>query len=283
MKLGAHISIAGGFHKALLKAQKIGCNVVQFFLKNNNRWLGSFLQQDDIILFNNLRQSGSFKEMIGHSGYLANLASPSKENLKKSINSIMDDILRCNILGVNSLIIHPGSHLGIGIDIGIRNLASSLNVIHEAAPKIKILIETSAGSGNQICYKFSQIAKVMEAAKNDIGVCIDTCHIFAAGYQIHTERGFDATIKEIEQTVGLNSIKVIHLNDSKYKCNCRIDRHQHIGKGYIGNKAFKRIISLPKFKDIPFIIETPKEINGRGEDMDIINLTLLKKLAVISQ
>ncbi len=279
MKLGAHISIAGGFHKALIAAQKLGCNVIQFFLKNNNRWLGSLLNQDDLILFNNLRMGGSFKEMIGHSGYLANLASPSKENIKKSINSIIDDILRCNILGVNSLIIHPGSHLGAGMDIGLRNLASSLNIIKYSAPKIKILIETSPGSGNQICYKFSQIAKVMEVVKNDIGVCIDTCHIFAAGYQIHTERGFYAMIKEIEQTIGLNSVKVIHLNDSKYKCNCRIDRHQHIGKGYIGNKAFKRIISFWEYRDIPFIIETPKGKNDKGEDMDVINLTLLKKFA----
>ncbi len=278
LKLGAHISIAGGLYKAIIKANQLGCNTIQIFLKNNNRWHSKELTKADILKFKKYKINSSIEPFIAHSGYLSNLASPFKINRKKSIENIIDDIIRCNKININYLIIHPGSYLNSNLETGLKNLICSLKTILKYATNINILLETSAGSGTQVCYKFDQLAKIIDSLDGNIGVCIDTCHIFAAGYNISTKKGFINTIKEIEKTINFNSIKVIHLNDSKHKCGSKLDRHQHIGLGYIGTEAFKQIINFPNFSTLPLIIETPKEKNSQGIDMDIINLSLLKQL-----
>jgi deoxyribonuclease-4 len=277
LKVGAHLSISGGIHNVFAKAQQLDCNAIQLFLKNNNRWWAKPLDSKNILLFKQQKASSFIEPIIAHAGYLANLASPDKIKRKKSIENIIDDILRCCQLGIYSLIIHPGAHLGAGISTGIKNLINSLISIKQSTPPIEILIETSPGSGTQICHSFQQISKVIDNV-DSINVCIDTCHIFAAGYNINAKTKFYSLIKEINTTIGLERLKVIHLNDSKYPCGSKIDRHQHIGKGYIKLASFKRIVKFAANLSIPLIIETPKELNENGVDMDIINLSLIKKL-----
>lgn len=278
LKLGAHLSIAGGIHKALVRAKKLECNTVQIFLKNNNRWFSKPLNQNDIELFKQKLKSFLISPLIAHSGYLANLASPIEINRERAIDNIIDDMIRVYMIGLDYLVIHPGASIDGDINQGLRRLSSSLLSIINSAPPVKILLETSAGSGTQICYRFDQIAKIIDLLDNKIGVCIDTCHIFAAGYKINTELGFYYMIKEIEDTIGLSKINVIHLNDSKYRCGSRIDRHQHIGMGQIGLNSFELIINFPQISLLPFIIETPKEKNADGVDMDLINLSVIRSL-----
>lgn len=278
IKLGAHLSITGGIYKAIIKAKKLGCNTIQFFLKNNNRWFSKPLKQGDIKLFKKTLKTYLASPLIAHSGYLANLASPIKLNRVKSIDNIIDDMIRAYKIGLDYLVIHPGASIDGDINEGLRRLSSSLSSVIHSTPPVKILLETAAGSGTQICYKFDQIAKIIELLDDKIGVCLDSCHVFAAGYKINREEGFFSMIKEVEDTIGLSKIRLIHLNDSKYRCGSRIDRHQHIGMGHIGLSFFKLIINFPPFICLPFIIETPKGESADGVDMDLINLSMIKRL-----
>lgn len=280
LNIGAHVSISGGLDKSVLRAWKIGCETIQIFTKSNAQWKARKLNKDEIERFNLELQKFQIYPVIVHSSYLINLCAPDKEILKKSIVSFTQELKRCESIGAMCLVFHPGAHLGKGEDYGIEKTAESLNLIHEKTPNFKTLtvIELTAGQGTVIGYKFEQIRKLIDLIedKNRIGVCVDTCHIFSAGYDIRTEKGCEIVFKEFDEIIGIDKIKVFHLNDSKNELNSRIDRHFHIGKGKIGKNAFHFIMRNPKFKDIPKIIETPK---GYNDELDIMNLSTLRKLA----
>ncbi len=280
LNIGAHISIGGGLDKSVLRAWRIGCETIQIFTKSNAQWRARKLSKDEIEKFKRELQKFQIYPVVVHSSYLINLCAPDKEILKKSRDSFIQELKRCESIGAICLVFHPGAHLGKGEDYGIKKTAESLNLIHERTPNFKTLtvIELTAGQGTVIGYKFEQIRKLIDLIedKNRIGVCVDTCHIFSAGYDIRTEKGCELVFKEFDEMIGIDKIKVFHLNDSKNELNSRVDRHFHIGKGKIGKTAFHFIMQNPEFKDIPKIIETPK---GYNDELDIMNLSILRKLA----
>ncbi|MCX8057374.1 MAG: deoxyribonuclease IV [Ignavibacteria bacterium] len=277
--LGAHMSIAGGVDKAVERAAKIGCTTFQLFTKNSNQWKATPLNDNVIQNYKRLIKLTKLQPVIAHDSYLINLCAKDKSILKKSRDAFIDELLRCEILGINYLNFHPGSHMGTGEDDGIKLVAESLNIIHEKTKglKVKSMIETTAGQGTSIGYRFEQIRKIIDLVedKKRLAVCVDTCHIFAAGYDFRTEKSYLKTFEEFDQIIGLKYLKAFHLNDSKKGLGERVDRHEHIGKGKIGLNGFRFIMNDERFQNIPKILETPK-----GEDMkeDIINMRKLKSL-----
>jgi deoxyribonuclease-4 len=277
--LGAHMSIAGGVDKAVERAQKIGCTTFQLFTKNSNQWKATPLSEQVVQNYKRLIKVTKLKPVIAHDSYLINLCAKDKSILKKSRDAFIDELNRCEILGIDYLNFHPGSHMGMGEDDGIKLIAESINLAHERTPnfKVKSMIETTAGQGTSIGYRFEQIRKIIDLVedKNRLAVCVDTCHIFAAGYDIKTEKGYLKTFEEFDQIIGLKYLKAFHMNDSKKGLGERVDRHEHIGKGKIGLSGFRFIMNDERFKNIPKILETPK-----GEDMkeDVINMRRLIRL-----
>jgi len=277
--LGAHTSISGGIHTAFERGTAIGCTTMQIFTKNNNQWHSKPLTEADIQIYKIYQKKSRIKPVIAHTAYLINLCSTNKDVLAKSRKAFKDELSRCEILGIRCLVFHPGSHLGAGEKDGIKRIAESLNIVHEQTKGYKVLsvLETTAGQGTNVGYRFEHLREIIGLVeqKERMGVCVDTCHIFAAGYGISTERGYEKTFEEFDVILGFNRLKVFHVNDSKKGLGCRVDRHEHIGKGMIGNSAFRLLMNDRRFQKIPKIIETPK-----SEDMheDIANLRKLRSL-----
>lgn len=277
--LGAHTSIAGGVDKAVERAAKIGCTTFQLFTKNSNQWKAKPLSDQVVQNYKRLIKLENLKPVIAHDSYLINLCAKDKTILKKSREAFIDELERCELLGIDYLNFHPGSHMGLGEEDGIKLIAESINIAHENTKgfKVKSMIETTAGQGTSIGFKFEQIRKIIDLVedKKRLAVCVDTCHIFAAGYDIRTEKGYIKTFEEFDEIIGLKFLKAFHMNDSKKGLGERIDRHEHIGKGKIGLNGFRFIMNDERFFTIPKILETPK-----GEDMkeDVINMRKLKSL-----
>ncbi len=279
LNIGAHVSVSGGLPNAVLRAVKIGCETIQIFTKSNVRWKSRELTEEEIEKFQTELKKFNIHPVVVHSSYLINLCASDGEILKKSRKAFIDELRRCESIGAMCLVFHPGAHLGKGEDYGIKLAAESINLAHNETKNFKTLtvIEITSGQGSAIGYKFEQIKKIIDLVddKDRIGVCIDTCHLFSAGYDIREEKGCENVFKEFDEIIGIEKIKVFHLNDSKRELNSRVDRHYHIGKGYIGKVAFHYIMQNPAFKNIPKIIETPK---GSDDKFDISNLTTLRKL-----
>ncbi|MEJ5305634.1 MAG: deoxyribonuclease IV [Ignavibacteria bacterium] len=277
--LGAHTSIAGGVDKAVERAARIGCTTFQLFTKNSNQWYAKPLNEQVIQNYKRLIKLKNLKPVIAHDSYLINLCAKDKSILKKSREAFIDELNRCELLGIDYLNFHPGSHMGMGELDGIKLIAESINIAHDKTKgyKVKSMIETTAGQGTSIGFKFEQIRKIIDLVedKKRLAVCVDTCHIFAAGYDIRTEKGYEKTFQEFDEVIGLKYLKAFHLNDSKKGLGERVDRHEHIGKGKIGLNGFRFIMNDERFFSIPKILETPK-----GEDMkeDIINMRKLLRL-----
>lgn len=277
--LGAHTSIAGGVDKAVERAARIGCTTFQLFTKNSNQWYAKPLNEQVIQNYKRLIKLKNLKPVIAHDSYLINLCAKDKSILKKSREAFIDELNRCELLGIDYLNFHPGSHMGMGELDGIKLIAESINIAHDKTKgyKVKSMIETTAGQGTSIGFKFEQIRKIIDLVedKKRLAVCVDTCHIFAAGYDIRTEKGYEKTFQEFDEVIGLKYLKAFHMNDSKKGLGERVDRHEHIGKGKIGLNGFRFIMNDERFFSIPKILETPK-----GEDMkeDIINMRKLLRL-----
>jgi deoxyribonuclease IV len=277
--LGAHCSIGGGLYTAFERASIIKANVIQIFTKNARQWSGSILSSEQVEIYKRNLKKSNVKEVISHDSYLINLAAPNPGVLMRSRAAFKEEIIRCSQIGIKYLVFHPGAHLGTGVDIGIKTIAESLNKIHEETPDIKVIstIETTAGQGSNLGSKFEEIRKIIDLVDNKkrIGVCVDTCHIFAAGYDIRSEEKYNKTFDEFKKIIGFKYLKVFHVNDCKSEFNSHVDRHEHIGKGKIGKKGFGFLINDKRFIKIPKILETPK-----SEDLheDIINMNILKKL-----
>lgn len=277
MKLGAHVPTKGGLHNAFKYGEEQECNTIQIFTKNPNRWQVEALDAEQIDKFKKSSKASKLFPLVAHDGYLINLASPNKELLEKSLEAFRDEVYRAEQLGIQFLVTHMGSHTGIGEEAALKCLVNSLNLIGKSLKtfQLKILLEITAGQGTSIGYKFEHLSYVLQNISDPekFGICLDTCHLFAAGHDIRSESEYSKTIGEFDKIVGIDKIKMFHLNDSKKELGSRVDRHEHIGKGAIGLEGFKLIVNDPRFFDRPMIIETPQ-----SETMNTENLKLLRSL-----
>ncbi len=285
MKIGCHVSIAGGIDNSVIRAEELGCNTMQIFSKNAATWQEKILDQEEVKRFKgNLKNSSiNINPVFIHTSYLINLASPSDELYFKSINSFVEEMKRVDLLlAAPYLITHPGAHIGAGEEYGIQRVIRALNIILEKSAdlnlKTMILLENTAGSGTHLGYTLGQLKRMMKGAKDRkrIGICFDTCHAFAAGYDLSNGEGVEKTIGNLDKNLGLERLKVIHINDSKYPLGSQKDRHMHIGKGYIGLEGFRVLVNHKYLKDLPFILETPKH----DEKDDLKNINLVKSLVL---
>jgi deoxyribonuclease IV len=277
--LGSHMSIAGGVHRAVERAASIGCTTMQMFVKNNNQWLGKALAVEDSTTYKKLLRESRIGPVVVHDTYLINLCATDNTILQKSRAALKDELDRCEVLDVEYLNFHPGSHMGAGETDGIQRIAESLNLIHEltAGYRVKSVLETTAGQGTAIGYRFEHLRAIMDRVEQQerMAVCVDTCHIFAAGYDIVTERGYEQTFRDFDSIIGLQRLVAFHVNDAQRELGSRIDRHEHIGKGTIGKAGFRLLMNDDRFRNIPKILETPK---GAEMKEDIHNMKVLKSL-----
>jgi deoxyribonuclease-4 len=278
--LGAHFSIAGGLHKAVFTASEYGCSALQIFTKNAITWKERRLSSHDIERFDVARKQSGVKSICSHTSYLINLASPERSQYKRSIKALEHELVRSFQLSIPYVIMHPGSHMGTGEDNGLCRIAQGINTIFDRTPNItcRLLLETTAGQGSNLGYTFEQLAHIsdMVEAKERMGFCLDTCHVFVAGYDLRTKTAYQETMQAFDRVIGLDRLCVIHLNDAKKGLGSRIDRHEHIGEGAIGIDAFSFILNDPQLKGLPKILETPKK---KGPiDYDRMNLNRLRSL-----
>lgn len=284
MKLGAHESISGGLYKAFERAKFVGCEVLQLFVRSNRCWNTKPLTDQEILLFKRKASETGIDLVVGHSSYLINLASPEEALWRKSIDTLTEELKRCELLGIPYLVLHPGSHRGKGEEEGLKRIATALTKVYEIAGnfRVKILLETTAGQGTTLGNCFEHLAWIMENTPygDNLGVCLDTCHIFAAGYDIRFVQAYEETMDIFNRIVGFQKLFAIHLNDSRGELGSRIDRHEHIGKGKIGLEAFRLILNDPRLHvDLPGFLETPK---GNELISDRENLMILRSLRGLS-
>jgi deoxyribonuclease-4 len=276
------MSIAGGVAQALLRGKEIGCDVIQLFTKNANQWRTKPLDPDAIKAFHQARDETGINPIAAHDSYLINLASPDEGLYKRSQGALWEEMQRAEALGILYLVMHPGSHRGCGEEEGLYRIARGINLLlyQGADMSTQILLETTAGQGATLGYRFEHFAQVIEMVEDNekVGICFDTCHCFAAGYDISTPEGYEATIENFHRVIGLDRLKLIHLNDSKGAAGMRVDRHEHIGQGYLGMEPFRLFLQDDRLADLPFVLETPKGKNPAGEDWDVVNLRLLRGL-----
>lgn len=262
MRIGVHVSIAGKIYDAIDRAEELGCETIQIFSRNPRGWQVTKLNPEDAAEFRKRKKEADIFPVLVHIPYLINLATPDDALVKKSMAAYIEDLERTDMLGAEYFVTHLGSHVGSGEDAGIKRFADSMNIIlKRAKPKCMILLENTAGSGNNLGYRFEHIKRIINGIedKKEIGVCFDTEHAYGAGYDVSTKKGLDETLEEFDKIIGLKKLRAIHFNDSKVKLGSRVDRHEHIGKGYIGREGMKRIITHPRLRDLPFVMETPKK------------------------
>lgn len=275
--LGAHVSISGGVYHAPQNGVDIGCDAIQIFTKNQRQWDAKPLAADDVEKFKSELEQSAIRSTVVHDSYLINLCSPKKETYQKSLDAFKDELDRAEALGIPYLVFHPGSHLKKSLEWGIKTIADSLNKIHQQTENYQVmsLLETTAGQGTNIGYRFEHLRDIIAAVETDerVGVCVDTCHIFAAGYDLTNEDSYEHVWQDFDEVIGLERLKVFHLNDSKHELDSRKDRHTNIGDGYLGEEAFRLLVNDARFKDHPMILETPG-----GADMYRRDLKLLRKM-----
>jgi deoxyribonuclease-4 len=277
--LGAHMSIAGGADMAIERARSINCTAMQMFVKNNMQWFARPLARDEITRFHEHRQRGELLSIFAHANYLINLAATNGVFHANSIRSLSEELIRADQLGLPFLVLHPGAHLGAGEEAGLEKIVESIDLVLSGLPKIKtrIALETTAGQGSCLGNKFEHLAYIISHVREPerICICLDTAHIFAAGYDISSEVSVRKTFREFDRVIGLDRLVAIHLNDSKTAGGSRVDRHEHIGKGRIGLPAFSFIMRDRRFRKVPKVLETPK---GKDLREDVINLKRLRQL-----
>lgn len=277
MLIGAHVSVSGGVENAPFRAQTIGCTAMQIFTRNQRQWNAKPMTDAQIQGYHKNLVSSGIHSVIAHNSYLINLGTSQKEVREKSLNAFCDEMQRAEQLQISCLVFHPGAHKGDGEEKGLAIVADNLNIILEKHPDytIKLLLETTAGQGTGLGHTFMQLQKILEnvTKPHHIGVCMDTCHVFAAGYDLRTSETYEATMQQFDDVIGLDQLHAVHLNDSKKGLGSRVDRHENIGKGHIGVRAFRYIMNDPRLVNVPKILETPG-----GEQNFRENLNLLKSL-----
>lgn len=275
------MSIAGGCDRAVRAASTFHFRTVQLFTKNNNQWNAPDLTSEQTDAFRTALEETGVIEPVAHTSYLINLGSPDDALWQKSIEAMIVEVERCASLLIGDLVVHPGSHMGEGEDAGLARIARALDVVHRrtAGLAVKIDLETTAGQGTNLGYRFEHLESILHrvAHPDRLGVCVDTCHIFAAGYPLGTPAEYDETIAQLDRCVGLPRVRVWHLNDSVRPCGSRVDRHAGIGVGAMGLEPFRHLVNDTRFAELPMILETPKGIED-GEELDARNLAKLVRL-----
>jgi deoxyribonuclease-4 len=278
---GAHMSIAGGCHNALLDAQAHGCATVQLFTKCASHWEARPLSDDEVRTFRRTLRQTRLRQPMAHDSYLINLASPDDALYRRSLEAFVIELQRAERLGLRYLITHPGAHIDSGEEVGLARVATALDEVHARLPdlRVRILLETTAGQGSTLGHRFEHLARIFErvAAPERLGVCFDTCHVFAAGYLLSPQVEYERTMAAFDDTIGLRRLRVFHLNDSLKPHGSRLDRHAHIGRGHLGLEPFRLLLNDPRFRKHPMVLETAKE-EGDNDDMDTVNLATLRGL-----
>jgi len=273
------MSIGGGVDTAFDRGEQVGCDAMQIFTKNSNQWQAPPLEEKTVERYHRRQAETGITPVVAHSSYLLNLASPDDALWHRSVDALLFEMGRCDLLAIPYLVIHPGSHMGAGEEAGIARIVQALNLAHDRLPDahVKITLETTAGQGTNLGYRFEQLAAMIAGveAGGRLAVCYDTCHALAAGYDFRTPAGYAEVLKQFDDVVGLARLTVFHFNDSKQAPASRKDRHEHIGEGSVGLDGFRHILNDPRFRDIPMLLETPK-----SEDMheDKENLARLRAL-----
>jgi len=278
--LGAHMSIAGGFEKSLERGESIGCTAIQIFTKSGRQWAAKKISPKEADLFLAKLKDTPIKTVVAHASYLINIGSPDNTTAKKSINALADELDRCNILNIPYLVLHPGSRLDSDENECLQRISDNLNeAMSKTSGKTMLLLETMAGQGSSIGNTFEQLAFIRSKSefKSRVGVCLDTCHVFAAGYDFRTPALYKQMWQDFDAIIGKNHLKAIHLNDSKKELGSNVDRHEDIGKGKIGLEGFRLLINDKTLMHIPKILETPKK-NGLEED--VANIKTIKDLII---
>jgi deoxyribonuclease IV len=280
-KFGAHMSISGGYDRAVRAAHAVDFRTVQLFTKNNNQWKATPITAEHVALFRQTLDETGIVEPVAHTSYLINMGSPDDVLWQKSIDAMIVEVERSSLLGITDLVVHPGSHMGEGEEAGLARIAQALDQVHARTEglMVRIDLETTAGQGTNLGYRFDHLRDILQrvAHPERLGVCADTCHIFAAGYSMGTPKEYDETIDRLDRSVGLRNLRVWHLNDSCRECGSRVDRHAAIGAGHMGLEPFRHLVNDSRFRDLPMILETPKGIED-GEDLDARNLKVLRQL-----
>ncbi len=276
--LGAHESVAGGLHLAFERILKVGGESLQIFSRNQRQWTPPPLRDEEVDLFKAAREKAGDMIVASHGSYLVNLAANKKEVLEKSVVNFSLELERCGRLGIPYVVLHPGSHGGDGVEAGLERFVRGLDrAIDRGGQQVMVLAETTAGQGTSLGAGFEELAYILGNTRYPelVGVCVDTCHIFAAGYELRTAEGYAATMASLEEQIGLGKVKLFHVNDSKKPLGSRVDRHEHIGKGEIGLDGFRHLMRDARFAHLPMTLETPK---GESLAEDVKNLAVLRSL-----
>jgi deoxyribonuclease-4 len=278
-RFGAHVSTAGGVSKAFERAAGINCDAMQIFTRNNNRWTSKPLAPKEIERWHALAGEMDIHPVVAHASYLINLGSPKPDLWQKSIDTFIDELERAEALGLLGVVLHPGSHMGEGEEWGMARIAEALDQCHERTADFQTLtlLETTAGTGKHLGYRFEQLGAIRAqcARPQRVAVCFDTCHVLASGYDFRNAEDYAAMMRAFDEHIGFDLLKCFHFNDSKFALGSRKDRHEHIGKGFLGLDAFRMIINDPRFADVPMLLETPK---SKDLHEDVENLAVLREL-----
>ena len=274
------MSVAGGISQALDRAASVGSNAVQVFTKNNRQWKGPPINADDVARWNAEKPAQHIEASVSHASYLINMASPKDDLWEKSLLAYQDELERAHAYGIPHVVVHPGAHTGSGPEAGIARIAAALNRVHEATPDYAdtmTLLELMAGQGTTMGRNFNELHQIIDQVEDlsRVGICVDTCHAFAAGYDISTPDGYEATLEELDSELGLDALKVWHFNDSKGALDSHLDRHTHIGEGEIGADAFGFILNDARWDGIPMLLETPKKEDLKNNVRNLATLCSL--------
>ena len=279
LALGSHMSASGGVDKAIGRGKALSLAAIQIFSKNERQWRANPLDPAVVERFHTEVARTGVRNLVVHDSYLINLASPKSDILEKSIPAFVDELLRCDTLGIPHLVTHPGAHTGSGVEAGIARFAQSMNEIHASNPDTKAvtLLETTAGQGTALGRSFDELAAIIEQIdkKDRVAICMDTCHIFAAGYDFREPSDYERIMVDFDRLIGLDRIKVFHLNDSKNPAGSFKDRHDHIGDGEIGLEGFRHFMNDPRFKGVPGILETENDDAGTSDRRNLATLRSL--------
>ena len=285
MILGAHMSIAGGYYRSLESGHENGCDCVQLFTKNNNQWRAKPISDEDVELFQAAKTKYGFQHTLSHASYLINMGSPKDDLWQKSIDAMALELNRAHLLGVPLVVVHPGSFTTSTEDDGICRIGEAIDIVHDTVGDIdsRLLLETTAGQGTNLGWRFEQLAAMLDAcdSSDQIGICCDTCHMFAAGYAMDTIENWNDTWQQFDDIIGLDKLLAFHVNDSKKEFGSRKDRHEHIGQGFMGIEPFKNLMNDSRFEHIPMYLETAKgDADGEhsGLTWDEVNLQVLRSL-----
>lgn len=279
---GAHFSTSGGVSNAVAEAVAHKCDTLQLFTKNAAHWTAPAIPESEVSAFRRAASNANLRFLTAHDSYLINLASPDDAAFQKSVTAFVDEMHRAESLGLSYLVTHPGSHVGSRDEAGLSRVITGYEEVHARCPgfNVRVLIETTAGQGTALGHRFEHLATILQRANcaDRMDVCLDTCHVFAAGYPITSETDYASTFQQFDDIVGLSRLKLFHVNDSAKPFGSRVDRHAGIGLGLIGADAFRRLVTDARFADLPMILETPKE-SDNGTAMDSVNLATLRGFA----